>query len=105
MWIFLNDAFLSIVADRDNGDNLLVRARFPGDITTVFPSAEVAETRRADYRFRARLSRAEVASAIAQALASMTATNFKNSVRERWRHDVYLNVWGVMSNAQHKRAG
>lgn len=104
MWIFLNNAFFSIVADRDNEDNLLVRARFPGDITNVFPSAEVAETPRADYRFRASLPRTTVAAAIAQALEKMTATNFKNSVGEAWRHDVYFAVWKVMYDAQSKRA-
>ena len=32
MWIYLNDAFLSIVADRDDPSRLLVRGRFAGDI-------------------------------------------------------------------------
>jgi hypothetical protein len=34
MWLFLNQAMLSIVADKDprRADRLLVRARVPGDI-------------------------------------------------------------------------
>ena len=36
MWVFLSDAFLSIVAHRDDPDALLVRARRQGDIECVF---------------------------------------------------------------------
>ncbi|MFO1153159.1 MAG: hypothetical protein U1E42_05770 [Rhodospirillales bacterium] len=104
MWIFLNNAFLSIVAHRDDPSLLLVRARFKGDIEAVFPAAAVAETLAADYRFRAPLSRDEVAQAIALALRTMTADNFKSSVGEHWRHDLYLDVWSTLATAQRHRA-
>lgn len=104
MWVFLNDAFLSIVADRDNADRLLVRARFAGDIVAVFAEAEVSETADADYRYRARLPRQRVADALAQQALALTATNFKASVRERWRHDLYLQVWALMEQEQRRRS-
>jgi hypothetical protein len=42
MWIVLSDAFLSVVADKDepSGPRLLVPARRQGDIERVFPEAE-----------------------------------------------------------------
>ena len=36
MWIFFNNAFLSIVENRDNKFELLVRARVKGDIQKIF---------------------------------------------------------------------
>jgi hypothetical protein len=42
MWIVLSDAFLSVVADKDepSGPRLLVPARRQGDIKRLFPEAE-----------------------------------------------------------------
>jgi hypothetical protein len=102
MWIFLDRAFLSIVADRDDPDRLLVRGRFPEDIRRIFPDAEVTETPAADYRFRALLPRAEVARVIGEFVLAISATNFKASVRDHWRHSVYFDVWQCMSDAQRR---
>ena len=65
MWIYLKDAFSSAVVDRDDPKRLLVRGRFPGDIERVLSKAEVIETPRADYRFRASVPRATVAEMLA----------------------------------------
>ena len=99
MWIFLSDAFLSIVADRDAFDQLLVRARFRGDVECVFPEAVVVEGAGTDYAFRARVTRERVAQVLAQRAASIAATNFKDSVEAPWRHDAYLDVWAAMARA------
>lgn len=96
-WIVLNDAFLSIVAHRDLPDALLVRARASGHIEAVFPDAEVEESVEADYRYRATLSRREVAEAIAARLGQIDYPNFKNSISSArpalssFAHE----VWGV----------
>ena len=98
MWIFLNDAFLSIVADRDHPDNLMVRARSPGDIERAFPSADVSVTPLADYRFRASLSRVYVEACLAARVRQIRYDNFKLSVPpgdfERWQ--AYSRVWCEM---------
>lgn len=104
MWIFLNNAFLSIVADRDDPGIFRVRARFRGDIERVFPEASVQVDAGTDYKFRALLPRSRVTEAIAVAVTAIKATNFKDSVEEHWRHDVYLKVWNVMYRAQKERA-
>ena len=68
MWIFLNDAFVSIVADRKDRTRLLVRGRLPGDIERLWPEAEVLEGQGSDYRFRAFLPRAAVVKTITKRL-------------------------------------
>lgn len=105
MWIFLKDAFLSIVAVKGRPDVLNVRARFKGDIERVFPGARVSVDAGTDYKFRAIIDRDVIATALATQVRGITASNFKNSVSERWRHDVYLDVWSVMLEAQQTRMG
>ncbi len=100
MWIFLNDAFLSVVAHWDDPDALLVRARHRGDIERAFPGATVSETPAADYRYRATLPRQTVADALAATVAGIDYPNFKASVAEPDRHDAYLGCWGILRGWQ-----
>ena len=54
MWICLNDAFFSIVRKDCRPDELLVRARRPGDIEKVFGRHfKVDKVDVADYLYRA----------------------------------------------------
>lgn len=105
MWIFLSNAFVSVVADRRDRTRLLVRARLAEDLARVFPDADVAETPAADYRFRASVPRAQVANAIARQVRAIRYDNFKGSVPvgDDERHDAYLGVWGVMHRLQESR--
>lgn len=100
MWIFLNNAFVSIVAHRTRASMLLVRARKKGDIQRAFPGAKVKRTPNADYLYRAEIDRELVAIDIAFVFASMTYDNLKGSVDELARHDVYMKVWRVMRQWQ-----
>ncbi|HLO68934.1 MAG TPA: hypothetical protein VK188_18060 [Holophaga sp.] len=102
MWIFLNNAFLSIVDKGGDGSTLLVRARREGDLERVFPEAEVERTPHNDYRFRARIDRGTVARAVAEAVRAITYGNFKGSVKEPARHDAYMEVWSAMHDFQQR---
>jgi hypothetical protein len=104
MWVLFKDAFLSIVAVKGRADVLKVRARFKGDIERIFPAAQVIVDAGTDYKFRALVDREAVAAALAEHVRGITATNFKSSVAEGWRHDVYLDVWNVLYRAQKARA-
>jgi len=95
MWIMLNNATLSIVAHRTMPGHLLVRSRSELDINLIFPEADVMEDVRADYRFRAVIPRATVGSTILAELMSIDYDNFKNSVKDDKRHDLYLDIWQV----------
>lgn len=108
MWIYLKDAFLSIIDPEGAYDgskgpvskNLLVRGRFKGDIERVFPRAKVVTTPDRDYRYRATISRERVAEAMYRAVMANGAKNFKGSTKEKWRHDCYMNCWFAMEREQ-----
>ncbi len=107
MWIFLSDAFVSIVAPQPGRDVdpqrfLIVRARVSGDIEKLFPHAKVAANQGTDYRFRAVVPRAEVANKIAEQVRSIAYTNFKDTATTPARHDAYFRVWSVMVELQRK---
>lgn len=102
MWIFLSDAFLSVVAERDepSGPRLLVRARREGDIERIFPEAEIFQVTGADYAFRAWLPRQRVAEVMQQQVRAITYPNFKDSIRDRAYHDAALAAWSAMYRYQ-----
>jgi len=102
MWVFLNNAMLSIVADMNDRDRLLVRARCDGDIERTFPDAETFTDPTADYYWRAYLPRDVVAKALADRIEDIGYTNFKNSIPkpDMERHGAYIGVWSVMNRYQ-----
>jgi hypothetical protein len=100
MWICFSNGFLSIVAHEREPDLLLVRARRPGDIESVFPDVRVIETPGRDYLFRAEISRSHVSEVIAEQVRSMWPTNFKSSVRDPELHSAYVSVWRRMAKLQ-----
>ncbi len=104
MWIFLNDPFLSVVADKADptGERLLVRARRAGDIERVFPDAEVFQVTVSDYSFRAWVARQRVADALAARVTSIDYPNFKGSIADHELHDAAMDVWGVMHRLQRR---
>lgn len=110
MWVFLNNSFLSIIDPKAayggggaKSDQLLVRARFKGDIERVFKRAKVVETPKRDYRCRALVSRETVAQAMLRAVNNIDYLNFKGSTKEGWRHDAYQGCWGVMEAEQYRQ--
>lgn len=103
MWVFLNNAFLSVVAHRTRPEFLLIRARVKGDIERVFPKAEVSESAHNDYRFRAEVKRVEVGKVLGGVASGLKYDNFKHSVAEQDRHDAYVKAWEAMANLQRRR--
>lgn len=103
MWLCLNNAFLSIIEPYSNSTQLRVRARRKGDIETIFPTAKVVRTPGRDYLWRAEIDRNLVAQVIAQHVAGIDYSNFKDSVANKPLHDAYARFWGIMSNLQEIR--
>lgn len=103
MWLFLSDAYLSVVQHRDDPGKLLVRARIKGDIERALPGVKAEETPSADYRFRAIVARGEFAARLAAIAQAIDYDNFKASVPERARHDVYMKIWSIMATEQARR--
>lgn len=102
MWIMLNDCFFSIVAKDCGRDELMVRARRPGDIEKLFPNAKVTEYTASDYHYRAAVKRTELAEALVGEIGRVTYSNFKDSVQDKPLHDAYLRVWTAMASLQPK---
>ena len=100
MWIQFNNAFLSIVENRYNKLELLVRARVKGDIEKIFPEADVFEDDNADYKYRALISKAKVAARMMLKMTEINYDNFKNSVKETKRKNAYSNVWVELRKLQ-----
>jgi hypothetical protein len=102
MWIFTNEAFLSIVAD-PKSNQLLVRARVPGDLERAFPGVPVKEGGGTDYRFRAWVDRETVAGLLYREAMNISYGNFKGSVVDIDRHAAYLDVWSQMLAYQRRK--
>lgn len=79
---------------------LLVRARRPGDIERLLPSAQVQVTPRADYRYRTIVPASEMAAALAQAAQAINYTNFKASVRDPGLAHAYGQIWQILADLQ-----
>ena len=61
MWIVLNNSFVSVVQHREDPALVLVRGRFRGDVDRFLNAKREIETPGADYRFRATVTRRELA--------------------------------------------
>lgn len=96
MWIFTNQSYLSVVQHRDDPNLVLVRARIEGDIEEIFPEAFVFQEKGSDYKYRAAIEKSEVAVAIAKQIMEIDYDNFKGSIEDINRHNVYLYVWFTM---------
>ncbi len=102
MWIFLNNSFLSIVENRNNKNELLVRSRVKGDIENVFPNSEVFELENSDYKYRSYIKKNDVSNILKNLVENINYDNFKNSISsdQSERHNSYLNVWAELRKLQ-----
>jgi hypothetical protein len=100
MWIMLSDCFLSIVSKDCQPDELVVRARRPGDIEQVFPGVKVRRDTKADYLYRAVIPRMDIALRIAERIDDINYPNFKDSVTDDALHRAYMQVWFAMVELQ-----
>lgn len=102
MWIAMNDSFVSIVADKNDEDQLVVRARVREDLEALFPvhAEDIIETDDSDYQFRLFLDRQYVAVEIAWRIDTINYYNFKDSVKQSWRSIAYMKIWRVMWEVQ-----
>ncbi len=81
MWIFTSKSFISVVQKPGDTDLLTVRARIKGDIEQIFPDAKVEANKGTDYKYRAKVPRAEVAQALQNQVMALNYSNFKSTVK------------------------
>ena len=100
MWIMLSDCFISVVSKDCAEDELMVRARRPGDIEKLFPDAVVTEYTASDYHYRAAVKKTEIKIALVDEVNRVTYDNFKDSVDDVHLHNAYMRVWTAMATLQ-----
>lgn len=105
MWVFLNDAFLSIVASDQEPSKFAVRARQKQDLLNAFPGCKpIKGTKDQDYAWRIFIDRQAVRDLVDSRLADLDYTNFKGSIPDtvegEERHEFYLAVWQKALNFQ-----
>src|ERR1017187_2450237 len=103
MWNCFNDGFVSVVADKNNPDRLLVRARRKQDLLSVCgKDVEVLKDAGTDYRWRAFVDRNAFSALVAARFDKIDYTNFKNSVRDHDLHEMYMDFWSRHYRYQEK---
>lgn len=113
MWLITSKGFLSVVADRNNSDQLLIRARSRDDLIKVVSLAEskqiegiylkdIFEDLSADYRYRIFVPKSSFADLSSLLVEEINYPNFKNKVAENdsERAHLYSNVWHTLYQIQ-----
>lgn len=110
MWLLTKFGFFSVVEKPEDkpAGTLTVRARVRSDLEALrdryLPHlTDITENERADYRYRARVSRSDLANAAAAMVRDVDYSNFKVSVAEHQgsgRASVYHDVWESLTRLQ-----
>lgn len=107
MWLLTPRGFYSVVANRDDPETVLVRARVREDLESLADVVEdgvaILETRERDYRFRVVLRREEWSRVLALLAGEIDYPNFKAEVGRRQGHgraEIYGEVWAVLHRLQ-----
>ena len=100
MWLITTTGFYSIVQKPGEKD-LTIRSRVKKDLEALrdkyLPDlGEIVRNKNTDYRYRAKVSHADLAKAASQMVLDIDYDNFKNTVAKVQGHDrshIYSNVW------------
>lgn len=100
MWIFTQDAYLTISQDENQRERFMIRARVAGDIEKLFPKAQVIRMDDADFLFRAFIPKRRVIEVLSRAIGNIEYTSFKGGVKDKCRAWYYAQVWAIMAAMQ-----
>ena len=104
MWIFTSNGFFSVGEDArkdipGHKDNLMVRARFRGDLHRAFGplikelGAKVHKTQNRDYLYRAYLPKDKFAAYMAKLVSEINYNDFKPTIKEPVLKDMAMGMW------------
>lgn len=97
MWIFTVNGFFTFVVDRKDPDMVWLRSRLREDLERNFPGVTVEEHPGADYLFRAKITRAELADHMVRLIADADVTShFKDEMIKRAAKPVHGNRSAMM---------
>jgi len=83
MWLYFDDAFVSVVTHREDANVVLVRSRWKAHINKLFPKAVVKYLPKADYPYRAEILKKDFSAMLARKTEEMLYTNFKYALKEK----------------------
>jgi len=101
MWICFNDGFVSVVKDKLNIDDLVIRSRRKEILETLFPDREITTLTVSDYKYRTYCSKEEWSKILVDRVSDIEYTNFKDSTTDHDLHDLYGDMW--MLHYQYQR--
>ena len=93
MWICLNHGFISIVHDKHEPRNFLVRSRKRQVLETLFPNTTILTNAGTDYKYRVSVLKPIAMTAVVKEMQKIDYTNFKDSVVDKDLHDDYSEFW------------
>ncbi len=108
MWLLTPRGFYSVVANRDDPETVLVRARAREDLEAlqdVVEGISVTETLHRDYRWRSVVTRTACSVGLVLMAAEIDYGNFKAEVERRQgreRADLYHDVWETLLALQRR---
>lgn len=113
MWIFSRLGFYSVVVNPTNTDQMQVRARAEDDLKKLISFCqrrgvrvqdEIKEYPNADYPYRVFMPRDAWPKLASELAKTVDYTNFKSTVADAFRHNLYMRVWGIMQGLTPKHA-
>ncbi|MEA3227213.1 MAG: hypothetical protein U9Q07_14785 [Planctomycetota bacterium] len=112
MWIFTKIGFFSAVQDKDNSNQIMVRARCLEDIENLVEymvgfgtdEPEIHDSIGTDYKYRIFIPRKRWALLLVKLGNEIDYTNFKNHVHgDHDRDYAYLQCWNAMFQFQESK--
>lgn len=110
MWLFCQEGFFSVVADRNHEDTVLVRARSEQDLRNlqkrIERDCEIWEDPLADYRWRMRIAQNDFSVLLGEIALGIDYDNFKNNIAESnpRRAATYGGVWERLLEIEGERS-
>jgi hypothetical protein len=114
MWLISKYGFVSVVANKDDGDSVLIRARSREDIEELCTLADdseipwlgmdsIQEDPNADYRYRLTVPSKSWAKVAEQIASLIDYPNFKSEISkmDRERAELYGQVWADLMKIQY----
>jgi hypothetical protein len=109
MWLFTTSGFFSAVTDKQDPQQIQIRARSRKDLEAVvaitaracMSKAKIIETPEADYRYRVVVHRTEFLTIMIELASEVTYQNFKDAATAAGQGDKPLmTVWSAMARYQ-----
>jgi len=101
MWVFTQYGFISIVVDKKNDNNVLIRARNKTTLPRLFAKngckLSVQEhTPNSDYQYRVSVPRTALGILLYREVSKLDYTNFKEHIQNRDYKRLLMEIWVVV---------